>query len=158
MGEYTGPPIQTDWGGMAIERFCHPTSKYSDLNSLSLVTFVQYGGIRIVFPGDLTKQAWKEFLNDPLFLSYLMKTNIFIASHHGREDGYCPEIFDYFTPSVIIISDKSVQYETQIVDYTRHAEGITWNGNSKRHVLTTRKDGWFKINQQDSGFYITANN
>lgn len=157
MREYTGPPLQTGWGGMSVQRFCHPTSKFADLNSLSLVTFAQFGGINIVFPGDLTKQAWKEFLNDPVFLSYLIKTNIFIASHHGREDGYCPDIFNYFTPSVIIISDKSVQYGTQIVDYSSHAAGITWNQTTTRYVLTTRKDGWFKIEQQNGGFYITCN-
>ena len=156
MSHYTGPPLQTDWGGMTVQRFCHPTSKFSDLNSLSLVTFAQFGGISIVFPGDLTKQAWKEFLKDSLFLSCLMKTNIFVASHHGREDGYCPEIFDYFTPSVIIISDKSVQYGTQIVDYSSHTAGITWNQTTTRYVLTTRKDGWFSIEPQDGGFYISA--
>jgi beta-lactamase superfamily II metal-dependent hydrolase len=156
MREYTGPSLQTDWGGMIVLRFCHSTTKFSDLNSLSLVTFVQFGGINIVFPGDLTKQAWKEFLNDYLFLSYLRKTNIFIASHHGREDGYCPEIFDFFTPDVILISDKSVQYGTQIVDYTKHATGIRWNQTTTRHVLTTRKDGWFRIYKQDGGFYVTA--
>jgi len=156
MGHYTGPPLQTDWGGMIVRRFCHPTSKFTDLNSLSLVTFAQFGGINIVFPGDLTKQAWKEFLNDPVFVSYLMKTNIFIASHHGRDDGYCPDIFDYFTPAVIIVSDKSVQYGTQIVDYSSHAAGITWNQTTSRHVLTTRKDGWLSIETQDGGFYISA--
>lgn len=150
-----GPAAPIDWG-MDIRYFCHPPSLFDDENSLSVVTFVQYAAVRMVFPGDLTRAAWQAFLSDTSFLSYLGATNIFVASHHGRESGYCSEVFRYCQPEVILISDKSIQYDTQEVAYSRHATGITWNGSERRAVLTTRRDGSLTITPTTSGFYIRA--
>lgn len=154
---YTGPALSSSWGGASIQRFCHGLSDFDDENSLSLVTFVQYNGVRIVFPGDLTAEAWNKFLQNVEFCRWLRSTNIFIASHHGREDGYAPEVFNICRPSIIIASDKSVMYETQIVDYSQHASGILWNQTGVRKFLTTRHDGTMTIvpNGTD-GFHITA--
>jgi hypothetical protein len=71
--------------------------------------------------------------------------DIFIASHHGRESGYCENVFNYCTPKLIIISDKSIT-ETSITDtYRTYSQGlnvVSGNGSiSKRYVLTTRNDG-----------------
>jgi beta-lactamase superfamily II metal-dependent hydrolase len=154
MEQYTGGPYQSTWGGMQIARFGHPTSRFDDVNSLSLVTFVNYGGVRMVFPGDLTRAAWRDFLADPDFLSWLRVCNIFLASHHGREDGYCPDVFKFCTPEVIIISDDSIQYATQDVDYRPHAAGIRCPDGSTRWVLTTRNDGALTIEEQHGTFCI----
>ena len=156
MEEYTGPSLQTDWGGLEIGRFCHPPSVFDDENSLSLVTFVHSGGVKIVFPGDLTRQAWKELLKDTTFRTWLRDTNIFVASHHGRKDGYCPEVFDYCTPSAIVISDMGIKYDTQQVDYSQHALGIRWNQTETKKVLTTRKNGKLTIGEMNGSFHVTA--
>lgn len=67
-----------------------------------------------------------------------------IASHHGRESGYCAEVFDYCSPSVIVFSDGPIVHATQGMSdaYARHATGIQFNGE-KRYVLSTRRDGTF---------------
>lgn len=158
MEQYSGgQPAAIDWGGCAIGHFYHSADLFSDENSLSVVTFVHYQGIRIVFPGDLTAEAWEAFLGNSGFRSWLQRTNIFVASHHGREDGYCPEVFDYCTPSVIIISDKSIMYGTQIVEYGQHASGIIWNQTEKRYCLTTRSDGKLTVTPTTGGsFWIQA--
>jgi hypothetical protein len=68
-----------------------------------------------------------------------------------------PEVFDYCKPAVVIASDKSVEYETQVVDYGQHASGIIWNGTDRRCCLTTRKDGKLTITQRPhGGFHIQA--
>lgn len=141
-----GDAAPIDWG-MEIDRFCHSPSMFDDENSLSLVTFIRYLGIGIVFAGDLTRQGWRQFLRDPSFVRCLQRTNIFVASHHGRQDGYCPEIFGdgLCTPSIVIISDKPIVHDTQKVDYGQHALGIQWNQTDRRQVLTTRKDGSLTI-------------
>jgi beta-lactamase superfamily II metal-dependent hydrolase len=156
MEQSTGVPYQTTWGGMHIARFCHPISRFDDVNSLSLVTFVYYGGVRMVFPGDLTQTAWKAFLADPAFLCWLRACNIFLASHHGREDGYCPEVFKFCVPDVVIISDDSIQYATQKIDYGPHATGLLWADGSTRRVLTTRNDGKITIEARSGSFFITT--
>lgn len=156
MESYNGPPAVIDWG-CQLERFCHPVTRFQDENSLSVVTFVHYLGLRIVFPGDLTRQAWEAFLQDPTFRAWLAQTNIFVASHHGREDGYCPAVFDVCKPNVIIASDRSVAHETQRVAYGRHATGIRWNGTETRSYLTTRCDGTLTITPTlGGGFYVRA--
>src|SRR5262249_47735755 len=120
-------------------------------------TFVHYREIRIVFPGDLTAAGWRAFLPTQRFRALLAQTNIFVASHHGRMDGYCPEVFDVCRPEVIICSDKSVMHDTQTVNYSQHARGITWNGSDTRHCLTTRKDGNLTITPTAAGgFWIQA--
>jgi beta-lactamase superfamily II metal-dependent hydrolase len=153
--------VSIDWGaGFDICRFWHPLTAMADENYLSVVTFIHCGTIRIVFPGDLTAIGWQDFLANPQFRGYLQNTNIFVASHHGREDGYCPEVFRYCKPDVILASDKSVMYGTQIVDYGQHARGILWTTNTGKQVqrsfLTTRNDGTLGIAPRASTYYIHA--
>lgn len=122
----------------------YPT--FEDTNNLSLVSFVLFDGMGIVFPGDLESAGWTELLKNPTFRAYLAKTNIFIASHHGRTTGYCPDVFRYCKPDIVLISDKEIVHDTQEQDYSAHATGLLWNGGpDKRFVLTTRKDGMITI-------------
>lgn len=154
---YTGPPLQTNWGGATVSRFCLQPYTFNDENSLSLVTFIHYGIIRMIFPGDLTVAAWRALLNNHDFVRLLGETNIFMASHHGRTDGYCTEVFRYCTPEIIIISDKGIEHDTQNVNYSQHARGITWNNNAIKRVLTTRTNGKIELSLQPNGrVWITA--
>ena len=68
--------------------------------------------------------------------------NYFVASHHGRESGYCKEVFDYCNPNAVIFSDGPIVHDTQKMadTYGQHAKGIQFNGHCRR-VLSTRKDG-----------------
>jgi hypothetical protein len=75
-----GPGPAINWGGCNIAYFYHSPLMFSDENSLSVVIFVHYGMLRIVFPGDLTKDGWSAFLRDNTFRSWLSATNIFVAS------------------------------------------------------------------------------
>lgn len=138
--------------------FCNSYPTFEDTNNLSLVSFVVYDGMGIVFPGDLESSGWTELLKDATFRSYLAKTNIFIASHHGRTTGYCSDVFQYCDPDIVLISDKEIIHETQEQDYSSHAKGIPWKGRpEKRYVLTTRKDGIITIEMTiGKGYYITT--
>jgi beta-lactamase superfamily II metal-dependent hydrolase len=154
--EYTGPALDTDWGGVTVKRFRHGLNdfNYDDENSLSLVTFLMGSNIRIVFPGDLTVAAWEKFLLNQEFCDLLSRVNIFVASHHGRKDGYCPEVFKYCKPDIIIVSDKEIMHETQKVNYGSHATGITWDGDHLKKCVTTRSDGAIHIQSKTSGGYF----
>lgn len=141
--DVTNPP---EFPEMEMVFFYNPYPTFEDTNNLSLVTFLHYHDVHIVFPGDLEKAGWLALIQQQSFRQNLSQVNFFIASHHGRKSGYCIEVFDYCKPELVIISDESIQYETQETEYRRHVSGVRW-GDSYRYVLTTRNDGMITIQQ-----------
>ncbi len=140
----SSPP---DFGLLSYEVFYNNYPTFEDTNNLSLVLFLDYPGLSIVFPGDLETAGWEALLRNASFRQHLGRVNVFVASHHGRESGYCKEVFDYCNPEIIIISDEEIKFDTQEeVDYGIHARGINWTTGGVRRVLTTRSDGmiWFE--------------
>lgn len=150
-------PSPPSFPNIEFKCFCNSYALFTDTNNLSLIAFVHYDGMGIIFPGDLEEAGWQELLKNEYFLNHLRRVNIFIASHHGRETGYCEEVFNYCTPDIVIVSDKEVIHETQKNDYAKHAIGVPWEGTQeKRYVLTTRSDGMITINKQlGAGYRIT---
>ena len=71
--------------------------------------------------------------------------NVFVASHHGRESGYLPEVFEFCSPELVIISDRNIIYRTQEHIYAQHARGVRWPDGTVRRVVTTRNDGLIQI-------------
>jgi beta-lactamase superfamily II metal-dependent hydrolase len=148
---------ENDFGDTSFQTFANgygaPPFGFDDENNLSLVTFVTCGNHRMIFPGDMEKAGWKALLLDSQFVRLLGDVTVFVASHHGRENGYCEDILDR-CPNIqlIVISDKSKEHETQeTVDrYRKYAKGILYNGKP-RHVLTTRRDGYMKFTFNPSG-------
>lgn len=126
--------------------FRNPYPSFSDLNNLSLVTFLHYGDIHIVFPGDVEAAGWRSLLLDADFRAHLRRVNVFVASHHGRENGFCDEVFEYCRPEIMVISDCGIRHASQEMTdtYASRALGV-WFGFERRKVLTTRCDGSIKI-------------
>jgi hypothetical protein len=146
-------------GEYSISLYSNPYPLFTDTNNLSLVVFVHGPGFSIIFPGDLEKPGWRMLLNNPTFRAELRRVRIFVAAHHGRESGYCKEVFDHCTPDVVIISDEPLQYDTQNDCYAQYAKGIPWNGGGeRRRVLTTRCDGHIRISTSAPGwlYWISA--
>jgi len=147
---FTGGAVSPNFG-METRFFQHSPTTFQDTNNLSVVTFLRYNEIGVMFPGDLECAGWTEFLKDPVFLDSLRQTTILIASHHGREGGYCEAMFSFCGPEVVVISDKAIVHDTQDHDlYSRHCKGITFSG-ALRKVLTTRCDGKITIDMPPTG-------
>lgn len=147
MDEYVHPVVSPpEFPGIELTFFSNGYPDFEDTNNLSLVTFLDYRDVHIVFPGDLEQAGWLALLRQLSFRERLRKVNFFVASHHGRQSGYCPDVFDYCRPELVIISDEPIIYETQITDYRQHATGIPWEDH-RRYVLTTRTDGMITIQQ-----------
>jgi len=140
-------PNPPEFPEIEMAAFCNQYPTFTDTNNLSFVTFLHYHNIHIVFPGDLEKAGWLTLLRQRAFQEELSRVNFFVAPHHGRENGYCAEVFDYCTPELVIISDEYMHYDTQETEYRKHASGIPWDG-SRRYVLTTRNDGMITISQR----------
>lgn len=117
----------------------------SDTNNLSVVTFISWGDLHMIFPGDIEGPAWELLLMNNEFLQYLRRVNVFVASHHGRRSGYHADVFrnGRCCPVLVVISDKAVKHGTQegmSTIYGNIASGAWINGEFRR-VLTTRNDG-----------------
>ena len=151
----TGAPFSQVMGGITLDVFNHPFPTFIDTNNLSCAFFITYGPFKILFPGDLEKEGWREHLKNPAFVQQLRATTVLVASHHGRESGYCEEIFEFCRPSAVVISDKSVVHDTQDTgnryrDKTGSGIKTTNNNVDRRFLLTTRSDGdiLFRVDAQ----------
>lgn len=151
--DVVNPP---EYPAVEFEAFHNDYPALTDTNNLSLVLFLHYPGLSIVFPGDLEQEGWGALLQNSRFRDHLARVNVFVASHHGRESGYLPEVFQYCRPNVIIISDESMRFDTQFVAYQQHATGIRWNESTIRKVLSTRNDGMLTISGRGGSFFIQA--
>ena len=144
-----GPPdVLPAFPDVEITTYSNSFSKFADTNNCSLITFLTCNGHKFVFPGDLERSGWLKLLESPSFQNELRNTITFVASHHGRESGYCAEVFDLCSPNVVIFSDSNIQYATQEMSskYAAHCSGIQFNGET-RYVISTRNDGslWWDL-------------
>lgn len=154
-------PFDSHMGGIKKRTFFNNYPDFTDTNNLSLVVFIEYNGFKILFPGDLEVKGWLALLDREDFRNELAGIDILVASHHGRENGYCPEVFDYCSPRAVIMSDKSIQHDTQLMAQTYrdqvakyHPDGvIVANTMKKRHVLTTRRDGYINFSVSTDGSF-----
>ena len=148
VGSFTAavPPHRLDPDGIRVSVFCNHYPLFTDTNNLSLLTFLDVGDVSFALGGDLEKDGWANLLERPKVRGRLQDVDVFVASHHGRENGYCAEVFDHCNPSLVVMSDGPVTYSTQEMasTYAQHASGSYFNrgGNREwRKVVTTRKDG-----------------
>jgi hypothetical protein len=129
-------------------------------NDFSQLVFIDLGAVVICFPGDLLSRSWAVMLQKPEVQAWLHKTTHFVASHHGRKNGYNDQIFKYCTPQCVIFSDKEVIHSTQEGMsglYSQHVKGSgvllqsESRENALRKVLTTRNDGLIRVKIDTSG-------
>ena len=153
---------------VALSMFRFPFGAFSDTNNLSLMTFVEYGRFCILYPGDLEEAGWKRALLNPTFRALLERVNLFVTSHHGRENGYCAELFSQglCNPDAFVISDKEVVHDTQETTawYREHAKGLhkilknPWDTPETRYVFTTRSDCCISIDVPPDGAFVLSPN
>lgn len=131
--------------GVTIRTFHPKDPSQSNLNNHSLVTVISYAHSSIVLTGDNESPSWNYLLQNPDFRSAIEDADILVAPHHGRRVGYHPELFDYCSPKLTIISDGRYRTTSATSRYTRVSEG--WKvhkrsgGTEVRSTVTTRQDG-----------------
>jgi beta-lactamase superfamily II metal-dependent hydrolase len=159
-----GPGIRTfaQWKGIARPRpgggvpdlgavswwcYWNRFPSFFDENNLSIVTFIEFAGFKAVFCGDLEVAGWKRMLMYPEFVRELRTMDVFVASHHGRLDGCCDEVFKICNPQIVVMSDRDRQFDSQETTgwYQARTTGIIDASGDKRHVYTTRCDGHMRI-------------
>jgi beta-lactamase superfamily II metal-dependent hydrolase len=154
---YTGGPADTsrifrgltDW-----QNFSNRYPYFDDENNLSLVTFFKCHGIGVLFPGDLEARGWRALMQQSDFCDALRQTHVLVASHHGRENGWCDELRAFCNPFYVVISDYGYRYDTQktLPLYRSIARGGPFR-DEQRSVLTTRNDGRIGFNFAADGWH-----
>lgn len=161
---FTAPierPFDQIMGGITATAFCNPWPQFTNTNDLSFAVCIKYGSFGILFPGDLEGPGWRALLARQDFRAVLGQVDVLVASHHGRENGYCEEVFQFCRPKAVVMSDKAIVHDTQDMTQTyrnhvvrNYANGvIVRSSGRRRHVLTTRRDGWIQFEVNDQGAF-----
>ena len=155
-GRYTGsvaPQNDVDKpennGNVSVKRFIPSQASTGNLNNHSVVTVLEYSGVKILIPGDNEPPSWDELLNRPDFVTAIAGTHVLVASHHGRESGFHSPLFDHFHPLITLISDGRVVDTSATARYTNVTQGrpvSRRNGiRQDRKCVTTRNDGNIEV-------------
>ncbi len=155
-------PFNLHMGGITQKTFYNSYPQFQDTNNLSCVVSIEFAGFRILFPGDLEEDGWLALLQHQDFRNELAGVQVLVASHHGRENGYCKEVFDYCSPRAVVMSDKAIVHDTQNTTQlyrnhvmAKHASGVYVRTTQRqRHVLTTRNDGHIHFAVSSNGSFI----
>lgn len=148
-----------DWGGMKVRctgLAVEDARKLNDakfVNNASVITTVEIGTFKMVFPGDIEKDGWLEMLKRKDFCDTLAGTDVFVASHHGHSSGYVSEIFDVMgLPHFNLVScrsrDESVESAYSSPD---RARGVRTRSGETRYMFTTRNDGSCLLQIEEDG-------
>lgn len=139
-------PFQKENNGGVDFRIFTPTEcGRSNINNHSLVTIITYSRVQVVLPGDNEPESWQELLRNNEFREAIVGTDILLAPHHGRDSGFYNDLFSYFTPELVVISDGRFCDNSATDRYGRIAAGWTVHRRNgpdvTRKCVTTRADG-----------------
>ena len=133
-------------GGALVSMFNPVKAPKGNLNNHSVVTTVQYNGVKILIPGDNEAASWEELLGQTSFKSAIRNTHVLVAAHHGRESGFYRPLFDHIRPLITLISDGRAGGTSVTSWYDAVTKGYQVRKRrdrttSVRKCVTTRNDG-----------------
>lgn len=143
------PNLPSNNGGVDIRFFVSSSCSRSNLNNHSVVTVISYETCKVLIPGDNESSSWHELFKRDGFVEAISGTDILVAPHHGRDSGFCSDIFNYFKPRLTVISDGRFGDTSATSRYDQVTQG--WavhrrNGQDiERKCVTTRADGVISI-------------
>lgn len=122
-------------------------------NNSSMLKYIRYAGVRILFGGDMEWAWWNRLLdNDKVFVEIISQgIDIFIAPHHGHTSWFETRLFETMGKVKISIlskwSEANIEWTDVSTQYWSRSEWINYyNLNDKNTyfadgVLTTRSNG-----------------
>jgi hypothetical protein len=127
----------------------------TDTNNLSCAVFVEFAGFKILFPGHLEEAGWQALLKRQDFRNELVGVavlwlRITVVRTAIREDVFMITV----SLALLMMSDKAIRpqhagYDPDRAGSASSTAGPTVSGcaqrEAKRHVPTTRKDGWIQF-------------
>jgi hypothetical protein len=139
-------------------------------NNNSIIRYIKYNGVRILFSGDLETAGWKWLANNDRRFCNLMREglDILVAPHHGHKSGFPKALFDLTGNVKVIILSKDSEASKEGTDvytgYSNYATGVNYYNTMDKNtyegkVLTTRSNGnIYIVVDQSYGLYIATDN
>ena len=144
------PKKPDNYGGLKILTFLPTECNHNNFNNHSIVTVLEFAGIKIVVPGDNEVCSFEELLKKQAFKTAITNADVLLAPHHGRESGYNLDFINLVNPRLTVVSDGRFCETSANARYTQKSRGWTvhkGNGTSQtRKCLTTNSDGEVFIN------------
>lgn len=123
------------------------SAKTEEYHHLSYVLIVEYAGRRVLLGGDASVEAWDDILKKCGADS--LKSDIFLAPHHGSKNNIHEEAFKAISPEYVIVSLlEGVDY-----DYEYYKK-------LGKKVLSTKYHGTIRIQIEENGkfdIYVEKN-
>ena len=131
-------------------KFFGGISDTSNLNNYSIVTVLDYFGMKMVLPGDLEEPGWQALLRQRSFLFAAAGSPVLVAAHHGRAAGWCADLFSIINPQLVLISDGAEQDTSYASRYSAQATGakvmaVSTGDIKEKCVVSTRDNGHIDI-------------
>ncbi len=174
VGDDLKNPPTSNWGGVLIKTFSSnlshvegcPESKLK--NNLSVLSYVRYDQVEIIFPGDLEPLGWEALLNNTDILTHMgnVEIRILVASHHGRKSGIRnadETVYDRFLkamkPHLVVMSDKWGSENTDPEAYRPYCLGFNvYNRAESKYefmkVITTKTNNFVSVQYHNGKPYV----
>jgi len=144
-GTYDDPANPANYGGLKMNFFIPTGCSHDNFNNHSVVTVLEYAGIKIVIPGDNEDCSFQELMDLQSFKDAIHEAHILLAPHHGRDTGFNNDFVSHINPLLTIVSDGARVDTSANARYSQKSQGLTvykGNGTSEtRKCLTTNSDG-----------------
>ena len=101
-------------GNVSVKTFIPSQASTSNLNDHSVVTILEYSGVKILIPGDNESLSWEELLEATVDLATAIagtRRTGGVASR-ARTLGFIDPLFDHFQPLITLISDGRAVKDT----------------------------------------------
>jgi hypothetical protein len=148
---------------MKFKVFQTPELPETNLNNRSLLSVIEFEGIKIIIPGDNEYASLELLMKRDDFKNAVKDADILLAPHHGRESAFHQEFVTLVNPRITVISDGSVVNTSANSKYSSKSRGwsVYNKGVSKdRYLLTTNCDGEIYIdfgrNASDQKRYLSV--
>ncbi len=121
----------------------HPGAGYKEfaapLNNSSIVLKLSYGDTRILFTGDIEKEAERELLSQPVDIS----ADVLKVAHHGSKTSSTPELLERVKPKAAVISvgKNNFGHPSEEVLQRLKAAGTAVFRTDEKGAVLLRSDG-----------------
>jgi beta-lactamase superfamily II metal-dependent hydrolase len=145
-----------NWGGVQIRTFHNsaPQQQFTNVNDYSVVTILDFGGLKFLFPGDLEAPGWQALMARDDFrkacVSTVPQVRVLLAPHHGHTAGVYMPFLDLYKPAVTIISAVHGDQHTDADVYRNASSGWNVYDSGAREVreckvLTTKTNDYVLV-------------
>jgi beta-lactamase superfamily II metal-dependent hydrolase len=163
-------PSPDAWGGLWVESFYNSTGEHAlaGLNDYSVATFLEFGNLTFLFPGDLEIAGWQALMKNPAFYIRSMparqnpsQVRVLVAPRHGHTAGLHLPFLRLYRPHLTVISGPLGDAHMAYSSYAECTGGYDVvdrrSGQvQKRWVLKPKQNDFVLIASDDTGIQVIA--